>query len=89
MASLRIPPKLTESVIAVIGALGSDGGYTVVTPHGLIHVPGNRPVMALASIAACAALLPDEAMRTAIGNIVYQPLHSALASDLGKRAAVG
>ncbi len=33
----------SEQVIMVIGSLGSDAGYTVLTPHGLVHVPGNNP----------------------------------------------
>ena len=27
----------------VIGVLGSDAGYYVLGPHGLVHVPGNNP----------------------------------------------
>jgi hypothetical protein len=33
-----------EEVIMVIGRAGSDGGYSVLTPHGLVHVPGNNPM---------------------------------------------
>jgi hypothetical protein len=33
-----------EEVIVVIGHMGSDGGYSVVTPHGVKHVPGNNPM---------------------------------------------
>ena len=36
--------NLREEVILVIGTLGSDAGYTVLTSHGLVHVPGNNPM---------------------------------------------
>ncbi|HEV2134050.1 MAG TPA: hypothetical protein VGR47_07285 [Terracidiphilus sp.] len=36
--------KLREEVILVIGQLGSDAGYSVLTPHGVVHVPGNNPM---------------------------------------------
>jgi len=35
--------KLKEEVILVIGNSGGDAGYSVLTPHGIIHVPGNNP----------------------------------------------
>jgi hypothetical protein len=35
--------KLREEVFMVIGVLGSDAGYYVLGPHGLVHVPGNNP----------------------------------------------
>jgi len=37
--------KQIEEVIMVIGSKGSDGGYSVLTPHGLLHVPGNNPLI--------------------------------------------
>ncbi|WP_047492370.1 hypothetical protein [Terriglobus sp. TAA 43] len=37
--------KEIEEVIMVIGSKGSDGGYSVLTPHGLLHVPGNNPLI--------------------------------------------
>ena len=36
--------KLKEEVILVIGSMGSDAGYTVLTPHGVRHVPSNNPM---------------------------------------------
>jgi len=33
-----------EEVILVIGRIGSDSGYSVLTPHGVVHVPGNNPM---------------------------------------------
>ena len=39
------PIKATEEVILVIGNAGGDGGSSVLTPHGLVHVPGNNPLM--------------------------------------------
>jgi hypothetical protein len=38
-----MPIQLKEEVILVIGAAGSDAPYSVLTPHGLKHVPGNNP----------------------------------------------
>ena len=35
--------KAIEEVILVIGTRGSDAGYNVLTPHGVVHVPGNNP----------------------------------------------
>lgn len=35
---------LKEEVILVIGAFGSDTGYSVLIPHGVKHVPGNNPM---------------------------------------------
>jgi hypothetical protein len=37
------PIKATQEVIMVIGQMGSDGGYFVVTPKGLKRVPDNNP----------------------------------------------
>lgn len=36
--------RAMEEIILVIGQLGSDGGYSVLTPHGVVHVPGNNPL---------------------------------------------
>jgi hypothetical protein len=36
--------RLKEEVILVIGVVGSDGGYSVLTPHGLKRIPGNNPM---------------------------------------------
>ena len=36
-------PILKEEVILVIGSEGSDAGYKVLTPHGIVKVPGNNP----------------------------------------------
>jgi hypothetical protein len=36
--------NLKEEVILVIGQIGSDAGYSVLTPHGVVHVPGNNPM---------------------------------------------
>jgi hypothetical protein len=36
--------KAIEEVILVIGSMGSDAGYSVLTPHGVVHVPGNNPL---------------------------------------------
>lgn len=36
--------KEMEEIILVIGRMGSDAGYTVLTPHGPKHVPGNNPM---------------------------------------------
>jgi hypothetical protein len=38
-----MPIHLKEEVMLVIGAIGSDAGYSVLTPHGLKRVPGNNP----------------------------------------------
>jgi hypothetical protein len=38
-----MPIQQKEEVILVIGAAGSDAPYSVLTPHGLKHVPGNNP----------------------------------------------
>ena len=38
-----MPIHLKEEVILVIGAIGSDAPYTVLTPHGPKRVPGNNP----------------------------------------------
>lgn len=35
--------KATEEIILVIGQQGSDGGYSVLTPHGVVKVPSNNP----------------------------------------------
>jgi hypothetical protein len=40
MANIRA----IEEVILVIGSAGSDAGYSVLTPHGVVHVPGNNPL---------------------------------------------
>jgi hypothetical protein len=32
-----------EEVMLVIGQVGSDAGYGILTPHGIVHVPGNNP----------------------------------------------
>lgn len=39
-----MPIQLKEEIILVIGAFGSDAGYSVLTPHGVKHVPGNNPM---------------------------------------------
>lgn len=42
-----MPPstlKEKEEVILVIGNMGGDAGYSVLTPHGIVHVPGNNPM---------------------------------------------
>lgn len=39
-----MPIHLQEEIILVIGAIGSDAGYSVLTPHGVKHVPGNNPM---------------------------------------------
>lgn len=75
--------ELAEAVIAVIGVVGSDGGYSVVTGHGVVHVPGNNPMAHLAAIASHASMLADRRMGTAIGEIVGPALRAALARDLG------
>ena len=36
--------KAVEEIILVIGTLGSDAGYSVLTPHGVVKVPGNNPM---------------------------------------------
>lgn len=36
--------NLKEEVILVIGSMGSDAGYSVLTPHGVRHVPSNNPM---------------------------------------------
>lgn len=36
--------KAMEEIILVIGNMGGDGGYSVLTPHGVVHVPGNNPM---------------------------------------------
>jgi hypothetical protein len=33
----------TQEIILVIGSSGGDGGCKVLTPHGVVHVPGNNP----------------------------------------------
>ena len=35
--------RATQEVILVIGSSGGDGGCSVLTPHGVVHVPGNNP----------------------------------------------
>ena len=37
--------NLREEVILVIGNMGGDAGYSVLTPHGIVHVPGNNPMV--------------------------------------------
>jgi hypothetical protein len=39
-----MPIHLKEEIILVIGAFGSDAGYSVLTPHGVKHIPGNNPM---------------------------------------------
>lgn len=77
---------LEEAVIAVIGVLGSDAGYVVLTPHGLVHVGGNNPVINLASIAAHAGMLSDTRMKATIGEIVGPALRAAVAREIGAEA---
>ena len=36
--------KEMEEIILVIGSMGSDAGYSVLTPHGVVRVPGNNPM---------------------------------------------
>jgi hypothetical protein len=35
--------KAVEEIILVIGQRGGDGGYSVLTPHGIKKVPSNNP----------------------------------------------
>lgn len=35
--------KFMEEIILVIGNSGGDGGYSVLTPHGIVKVPSNNP----------------------------------------------
>jgi hypothetical protein len=44
MKEAIMPIHLKEEVILVIGAIGTDAPYSVLTPHGLKHVPGNNPM---------------------------------------------
>lgn len=37
------PINANQEVIVIIGSSGSDGGYKVITPHGLKRVPDNNP----------------------------------------------
>jgi hypothetical protein len=32
-----------EEVLLVLGSSGSDGGYRLLTPHGIVKVPSNNP----------------------------------------------
>ena len=61
--------KEAEEVILVIGSNGSDGGYSVITPHGLKKVPGNNPEAraAFAAIAKSHASLQAIALRQQVG----------------------
>ncbi len=36
--------KAVEEIILVIGNMGGDAGYSVLTPHGVVRVPGNNPL---------------------------------------------
>lgn len=57
--------NVREEVILVIGSMGSDAGYSVLTPHGVIHVPGNNPMAreAFAALAKSYATLQEIAQK--------------------------
>lgn len=57
--------KAMEEVILVIGNSGGDAGYTVITKHGVVHVPGNNPMAreAYAAIAKNYAILQEAAVK--------------------------
>lgn len=61
--------KLMEDVILVIGDIGGDSGYSVLTPHGVIHVPGNNPEAqeAASALVKNYAVLQEIALRQAHG----------------------
>lgn len=57
--------KAIEEVILVIGNAGGDGGYSVLTPHGVVKVPSNNPEAreAYATIAKGYATLKELAVK--------------------------
>jgi|GEM_PF-2513376 len=57
--------KAMEEVILVIGNMGGDGGYSVLTPHGVKKVPSNNPEAreAYATIAKGYAMLKELAVK--------------------------
>ncbi len=57
--------RVMEEVIMVIGSMGSDAGYSVLTPHGVIHVPGNNPMAreAYEKLVKCYAELQQIALK--------------------------
>ena len=76
MPDLKI--NATQEVILIIGSSGGDGGYTVVTPHGLVRVPGNNPELreAYRVIAKNYAVLQEAALKQKVagGHINSTPL---------------
>jgi hypothetical protein len=67
-----MPIHLKEEIIMVIGAFGSDAGYSVLTPHGVKHVPGNNPMAreAYAELTKSYAKLQEIAQKERVGEQV-------------------
>jgi hypothetical protein len=61
--------KEMEEIILVIGRMGSDAGYSVLTPHGVVHVPGNNPMAreAFAALKTSYAKLQEIAQKERAG----------------------
>jgi hypothetical protein len=57
-------PVLKEEVLLVIGHIGSDSGYSVLTSHGIVHVPGNNPEARVAFDAATKSIAKLQALAT-------------------------
>ena len=67
-----MPIHLKEEILLVIGAFGSDAGYSVLTPHGVKHVPGNNPMAreAYAELTKSYAKLQEIAQKERTGEQV-------------------
>lgn len=57
--------KFMEDIILVIGDVGGDGGYSVLTPHGVRKVPSNNPETreAAEALVKSYAILQEAALR--------------------------
>lgn len=62
--------KEMEEVILVIGRMGSDAGYSVLTRHGIVHVPGNNPMAreAYGALQKSFAKLQEIAQKAQVGE---------------------
>ncbi len=71
--------KAMEEVILVIGNIGGDSGYSVLTPHGVVHVPGNNPEAreAVSALTKSYAALQEIALRQASGGSANVPVAQA------------
>lgn len=51
-----LPGIETQVVLATFGNVGSDAGYWILTPNGLVHVGGWEPALAIEFTAALTAV---------------------------------